>query len=281
LNAAGHVAVTAALWRPRGPAPGGGAPGRRQPDADPSGQVEAEVEAEVLLGAALPDLAAMGGFRLRSSRAHRVAASVVSSAAEAPAVGAAAGVGAMAALARGITLHHRTDEAFHRHRWFTERNAELYQRLRHAGFERGPARACSHVGTELLLDGELLAQHTVSEATAAALDAIGTCRDDLAPLLRTGEPDRWLAHLERLATHRLPADYNEPDAVAHRLHRIMGRRPRLAFEAALVPALTAALAQHQQGIVTTAVDLVEDLATGLAGPGQPGSRPRPDRIGHR
>ena len=191
-----------------------------------------------MLGAALPDLAAMGGFRLQ---------------------GSAAATPETHDLAQGIFIHHRTDEAFHRSRWFAGRNRDLYQDLERAGMARGPARACSHVGVELLLDGVLLNHQPIKASTTAAFGAIEGRRGVLGPLVRSSHADLWLAHLDRLAAHRLPSDYHEPDAVAQRLILILARRPRLAFTANWLPALTEALERQKPGIDATAMVLLDDL----------------------
>ncbi|MCP3992848.1 MAG: hypothetical protein GY724_27545 [Actinomycetia bacterium] len=223
MNAGGHIAVAAAVM-----AASTGA-GRN-------------VEARLLLGSALPDLAAMGGFRLQGSAANGPKTQD---------------------LAHGIYLHHRTDEAFHRSPWFTQRNRDLYDELQGRGMERGPARACSHVGIELLLDGELLSQRPIEEAAKAALGAIEEQRGALGPLVRSAQSSRWLAHLDRLAAHRLPADHHQPRAVAERLNRIMASRPRLAFGSGSIPTLTEALRHHQPAVDNSATALVEEIVDQL------------------
>lgn len=223
MNAAGHIAVAARLDLGGGPT----GPGPTEP---------------ALLGAALPDLAAMGRFRLRGAEAHPDGA-----------------------LGWGIRVHHRTDEAFHRHPWFTERNRALYHQLHQQGFDRGPARACSHVGTELLLDGELLADTGVARAVSEAFEAIPGLASELAPLVRAPDPGPWLEHLARFSAHRLPTDYHRPEAVAHRLQRILAGRARLSFSPTLIPALTDALAHHQPTVAATAAPLIEELAHQVSG----------------
>ncbi len=167
------------------------------------------------LGAALPDFAAMGRFHLQ--------------------VPAASSPGEGDQVVRdGIATHHRTDEVFHQHPWFTGRVRMLRDRLEARGLERGPARAIAHVGPEMLLDGALLGsasldgQRPTIDATFAALD-----RHRLMLTDWTRPADRgfeWSTHLARLVDHGLPADYDDPSAVARRLLRILSGRPRLGFE---------------------------------------------------
>ena len=214
MNAGGHIAVVAGL----------------------SGQ---EAEPGLLLGSALPDLAAMGRFRLLGATAN-------------------------ASVAKGIFLHHRTDEAFHRHPWFTRRNRALIEQLQEAGVQRGPARACSHVGIELLLDGELLRHQSLTQATTTAFAAIGPRRPDLSSLVLAPHSERWLQHLDRLADHQLPTDYHDPWAVARRLQRILARRPRLALAQELVGTVAEVLAGHKPEIDATAGSLVAELTAEIA-----------------
>ncbi|MEL7157341.1 MAG: hypothetical protein AAFN30_12175 [Actinomycetota bacterium] len=210
MNAGGHIAVAA-------------------------GQ---ESDAGLLLGAALPDLGAMGGFRLLGRSDDR-------------------------SVTDGIDLHHRTDDAFHRHPWFTQRNRRLTQRLDDAGLGRGPARACSHVGIELLLDGELMAVPELRHASTRAYDAIDHRLDALDGLVRDDERTRWRRHLQLIARRHLPTDYDQPTAVAARLHRILARRPRLALAAEHIATVAAALADEQPSIADSARDFLVELRAEL------------------
>ncbi|MGF1599301.1 MAG: hypothetical protein ACFCVK_20705 [Acidimicrobiales bacterium] len=217
MNAGGHIAVLAAA----GVGPGDAASRSR------------------LLGAALPDLAAMGRFRLLGRT-------------DDPAVTA------------GIRFHHRTDDAFHHHPWFHHRHRRLAAALDDAGLGRGAARACSHVGIELLLDGELLTLAPVAAATDGAFDAITDVARALDGLVASDHRPRWREHLDLLADHRLPRDYDDPGAVAARLHRILTRRPRLAFDATHIATLAQHLALAQDDIAATGPALVAELAARLA-----------------
>lgn len=210
MNFAGHVAVAEALIGPV---------------AAPSH----------LVGAALPDLAAMGRFRLRGR----------------PADGE---------LAAGIAVHHRTDEAFHRHRWFRHHSSAVSSRLEGDGLGRGAARACGHVGVELLLDGHLLGLlPDLSTSVRAAIEGAGRRAESLAPLVAEAQRTGWRDHLTRLAAWPVPDDYDEPAAVAARLQRILSRRPRLAFAPAQTPLVTRALADQHPALTEGAAPLLDDL----------------------
>jgi hypothetical protein len=192
-----------------------------------------------LLGAALSDLASFGGFRLLGRTPDP-------------------------AVAAGMAFHHRTDDAFHRHPWFRDRNTRAAVALTDRGLGRGPARACAHVGVELLLDGALHADAAARHRFRRVLDSLGNRHDVLAPLVRAEHRDDWARHLGTVAAHRgLPA-HHDPDDVARRLHRICGRRPRLAFAPASIPAVAEVLTDLAPSITLGAGGLVEELAAGLA-----------------
>ncbi|MEM9134095.1 MAG: hypothetical protein AAF962_24780 [Actinomycetota bacterium] len=216
MNAGGHIAVAHRL-----------------------GTFDGDDDSGVNLGAALPDLASIGHFRLRGSTDDD-------------------------AVSHGIDLHHRTDDAFHQHPWFTGRNRELADRLGADGVGRGPARACSHVGIELLLDGELLRDPTHQAASADAYNGILDRLDDLESLVEAEHRARWRLHLTRVAERHLPDYYDDPQAVAALLHRILSARPRLALPTEHVPVVAAALADVQPDIAATATDLLGQLRAEVA-----------------
>lgn len=157
---------------------------------------------EFVLGAMLPDLAAMAGFRFREVRAAEPAA--------------------------GVTLHHRTDAVFHSSRDFVQLARETMAGLTGAGMRRGPARAVAHVGVELMLDGWWVREHGVPGSYRRALDAAS----DVEPhLVWRGEvEDASLTRgCTRIAELDVAGGYADPAFVAQRLTRIFARRPRLAL----------------------------------------------------
>jgi hypothetical protein len=197
-----------------------------------------------LLGAALSDLATFGGFRLLGSSPD-------------------------AEVRAGMALHHRTDDAFHGHPWFRERNRATTSALEASGLPRGAARACAHVGIELLLDGSLHPSDLDRTRFARALGVAGSLGGELGPLVVGERREAWLSHLAQLSDVDGLPPHDQPLAVARRLHRICARRPRLAFEARHVEPLTEVLALVAPGIAATGPRLVEDLAAALAPPGSP------------
>lgn len=193
-----------------------------------------------LIGSALPDIAAMGRFRLTGHTAdHSVAA--------------------------GIDLHHRTDEVFHRHDWFRRNSKAVAERLELAGLSRGAARACGHVGVELLLDGRLLDdQVDLRSSVQFAMSQISQPTLRLTAAVQGDRQADWDAHLGSVAGWPLPKDYRRPEAVAARLHRILSRRPRLRFSDEQIGVVAGTLAERQPLIETEVSHLIADLNASLA-----------------
>lgn len=193
-----------------------------------------------LLGAALPDFAAMGRFRLTDRpQDHSVQA--------------------------GVGLHHRTDEAFHAHPWFRRHSKAVSAELEQAGIGRGAARACGHVGVELLLDGLLLDDVAELRSAVETTTARTTDRElGLHAVVDPARRDDWQEHLQSVATWPLPRDYRSPAAVSERLRRILARRPRLAFDAEHVTLVADTLATHQPELEKGVEALVSELDATLA-----------------
>lgn len=124
--------------------------------------------------------------------------------------------------------------------------------------------ACSHVGIELILDGQLLANGEIAAQVSAAFDAIAEARGELGDLVTIDKAESWDRHLGLLDERRLPTDYAQPRAVAARLSRILAPRPRLAHPDHQIEIVAEHLARHQSAIDATAEGLIDDLATTLA-----------------
>lgn len=194
-------------------------------------------EPRVWLGAALPDLGAMGRFRLMGDTAD-------------PDVTA------------GIALHHATDDAFHRHPTFTEAMARLRSDLAIDGVGRGPARAVAHVGPELMIDGFLLEDDQLADAIDAAFAEIDELGPALSSLVETSSDD-WMRHLAKVPAWGLPTDYADPHAVAKRLHRILSKRPRLQLDADQIDVIGDRLAAEQPALNQAIPVLIDDLEQSL------------------
>jgi len=160
---------------------------------------------EAVLGAMLPDFAAMARVRPPSSTHTEIRA--------------------------GIELHHRTDRLFHAAPLFVDTCRRGLDTLTGAGVTRSAARASCHVGVELLLDG-ILAEDTV--ALCSYRDALATARrpPTLSRLVwhRDADAGHFPDMLERLARAPVPGAYDDPDFVTERLYAILRPRRRLALE---------------------------------------------------
>jgi hypothetical protein len=191
-----------------------------------------------LVGTALPDFAAMARTRL----------------------GAAEG-----SLGQGIALHHATDHAFHAEGWFLDLERELRELLREDGLPDGGARACAHVGPELLLDGALLDDPAIASGVTTVYLQIASPDDDVVDLAPDGQHDRWREHLVGVATRLDPLTYADAAIVAQRLHGITSRRPRLAFDQELVGAVCARMRAVQPRIASSATEVLDRVITAVDG----------------
>jgi acyl carrier protein phosphodiesterase len=176
-------------------------------------------ETGLAFGAALPDLASMAGLRIEtSSLSHPVR--------------------------EGVSIHHRTDAAFHSLVDFTSGVQHLREQLRAGGLEVGPSRAIGHAGWELLLDGCLLDRPGVAEGFGNVLDRA----PDVALSVSAAEPDRWRRLLAGMRSERWWLGYRESEVVARRLHRRLMDRRRLCFDAERIPFVAAALDGIREGV---------------------------------
>lgn len=182
----------------------------------------ADPDPRFALGAMLPDFATMAGVRQPDP--------------DDPAIGA------------GVAWHHRTDAAFHECADFSALIDRGRAALLASAVGRGPALAASHVGIELLLDGELCADARVVDHYRAAL----ACRAALVPAIR--------AVVDRLAAAGAPHWYRDPDEVTRALLRILGRRPRLALAPADLGAVRRWLGEVQPQVRDAVPSLLAELS---------------------
>jgi hypothetical protein len=189
-----------------------------------------------LVGTALPDFASMGRVRL----------------------GAAAG-----ALGDGIALHHATDHAFHAEDWFVELERELRAALADDGLPDGAARACAHVGPELLLDGALADDAGTAGGVTTVWERIAAPDDDMVGLVPPSHRQFWRTHLTNVAARLDPFTYGDAGVVAQRLHGISSRRPRLAFPDELVGAVAARMRDVQPRVVASAPDVLDRVSSAV------------------
>ena len=127
-------------------------------------------------------------------------------------------------IQRGIDLHHRTDEAFHRTPGFLACCAHALEALTDAGVRRGTARAVGHIGSEMFLDGWLTRAQNHVDAYLAALEA------EVDGRVQWQDNGHAFAKLQaRLMVWGAPHDYAETPFVLARLTDALRRRPELAL----------------------------------------------------
>jgi hypothetical protein len=178
------------------------APGRADPPAD------------FLVGCMLPDLAAITRVRLTRPEGD---------------------------LGRGVAFHHACDAVFHESEWFRRMNGELRDALLDAGVSTGAARACSHAGSEMLLDGALVVKPRVASCTQLTLDAVDNDAETLALLAPPESRDVLATRLRMIGSSLEPRRYADARFVAERLHRMTAGRRRIELHASEVQSVTRVL----------------------------------------
>ncbi len=198
---------------------------------------------EFLVGCMLPDLAAIA--RVRVTRP-------------------------IGDLGGGVAYHHACDGVFHESEWFRSTNRAVRDALVGAGIASGPARACSHAGVEMLLDGRLVADVTVDAHARAVLDAVRTDAPALAPLAPEDQRDVWVERLQMIGSSLDPARYGDARFVAERLQRMTSGRRRIELPIEQVDTVAATLREFQSDIGDVAPDVVEQVRSAVPIPLRPG-----------
>ncbi len=206
-----------------------------EPDAAPP-------STDFLIGCMLPDLAAIA--RVRVARPT-------------------------GALGDGVAFHHACDAVFHESEWFRSANRELRDALVDAGVESGPARACSHAGVEMLLDGRLVADPTVDTYARVVLEAVRADAPQLAALAPAEAREVWVERLQMIGGSLDPARYQDARFVAERLHRMTSGRRRIELGADQVDTVTATLREFQPAISDAAPDVVALVKREVPSPRRP------------
>lgn len=161
-------------------------------------------------------------------------------------------------IQRGIDLHHRTDEAFHRARAFIALSASALEQLTEAGVRRGTARAVGHIATEMFLDGCLAGDPPQVDGYLAALEV-----EPVGKLRWEDGGDAYQKLLGRLAMWGAPRDYADPAFVLARLRDVLRRRPALAIVEEEVDRVSACLPGLQRRVQREARELLDELRDAL------------------
>ena len=191
-----------------------------------------DVPVEFLVGCMLPDLAAIARVRLARPGGD---------------------------LGRGVEFHHACDAVFHESEWFRRANAQLRDALLDAGVTTGAARACSHAGVEMLLDGgprDARCRGSEGPAHARRGRRVGRQSSETSrPTTRAV----WVERLHMIGSSLEPRRYADARFVAERLHRMTAGRRRIELSGEHVDLVAAALVTVQPPIVDAAPDVVASV----------------------
>jgi hypothetical protein len=189
----------------------------------------ADPPSEFLIGCMLPDLAAI--VRVRMVRPD-------------------------GDLGLGVEFHHACDVVFHESAWFRETNRDVRDALLAAGVTTGAARACSHAGTEMLLDGALVTEPRVGACVQRTLDAVAADAESLASLAPAEARAVVARRLHLVGSSLDPRRYRDAGFVADRLHRMTAGRRRIEVQAHEVAAVATTLTGFEPAIHAAAPEIV-------------------------
>jgi hypothetical protein len=155
-----------------------------------------------ILGAMLPDLLPMVGAKLRLQHLDED-------------------------VARGIQFHLEVDALFHETSAFVTMNRKALTDLRQLGISRGPARACAHMGVEMLIDSHLIEDAELLDGYLKAL-TVGARATDV----HRGQDSGSIPSIMGLCGHLLDRGPWVHAVTEERFERRLGgaltHRPRLA-----------------------------------------------------
>ena len=191
-----------------------------------------ESNADRTLGAMLPDLTHMLGFRLEPDRLT-------------------------AAVRTGWSCHVATDRWFHADERFRGAVRQMAAALAEDGWGRWTAQAVAHASWELLLDGQLARS---SDPSSWYLEALTS--ESFRACLAADERSTWDQLVDAQIRQPLWKSYLTTEGIADRTWRRV-RSTRLAFPEQLIPELVAVLdpqsdviAEVSDALMTSAVDAV-------------------------
>lgn len=157
----------------------------------------------------------------------------------------------------GVRTHHAADSSFHSDRLFVETCSAMTATLESSGVGRGSARACSHVGFELMLDGAIEDQLRATVDVDALFDrlhAVGaSCVEPTA--IAT-----WAEVVTGFQSRASDGTYRSAQRIAERLHELVRNRKRLAFDVTQIPCVSSCLQAHRPSVLDRADDLVARVA---------------------
>jgi hypothetical protein len=186
------------------------------------------------LGAILSDLCAMSGLRCTYGRLP-------------------------GEVAAGVQCHRAADRAFHADPVFLAGAGAIRSAALAAGLPPGASRAIGHAGWELLLDGT----PAVGWAGPWLVAALGEW-EGATVAFDPADRATWRRLTEGMAAERPWTASCDPEVVAVRLWRALGRRPRLRFERRDQAVVANLLAQARPSVLAQAPPLMERVIGRLA-----------------
>ncbi len=167
-------------------------------------------------------------------------------------------------LGRGVEFHHACDAVFHESEWFRDANAQLRDVLLDAGVGRGAARACSHAGVEMILDGALVEHPHVHDTATRTLGAVHGGAVELAELAPSDSQGIAAERFRRIGGSLDPRRYADTRFVAERLNAMtMGRR-RIELPAEQIGLVADALHSAQPRLSADADAVVQQVRAGVS-----------------
>jgi hypothetical protein len=173
-------------------------------------------------------------------------------------------------LGRGVTYHHACDAVFHDSDWFRSVNRAVRDALVDRGVDHGPARACSHAGVEMVLDGQLVIEAPVEEQARIVLATVCAEAPQLGALAPPDRRDEWIERLQLIGSSIDPRRYRDPRFVAERLHRMTSGRRRIELRVEHVDVVARTLAEFQPSIADASTDVVARVRREVPIPHHPG-----------
>lgn len=184
-------------------------------------------------------------------------------------------------VARGVSIHLATDQAFHQHATFLALASTATRSLCASGVRRPTALAVGHVGVEILIDCVLARDAAIAADFLRAVAAGEPLALDGAVAWAGGDAERYSALHATLRERGLLVGDPAPERVTQRLVRVLQRRPRLAILAEDRPRIAAwvpgALAAVEVALPALVASLREDLGVS----GVPGGTAALDEAGSR
>ncbi len=130
-----------------------------------------------------------------------------------------------------------------------------------ASVSRGPARACAHVGVELLIDGMIVSSGE-ARAYYTLWGMLSRPHRAVVGLVAESDEVAWSSWLRTFTRELDPVEYRDPHYVAARLHtHVLPARPRLRMTVGDIEPAAAALSEVVEVLSSEISNLLTDLAT--------------------